>query len=183
MNTILWIFVALAFGLMLFVSLSEDIPDELGFLKAKVVETQPVPGGAKSVTQYKGWTIKQGGGAAEFSRSLDGQIQGNTVSGPAPEIGILCAAGKLDMRIDARRTTTGARTTPVELSGLGLLEWQKGTDRNVFPPDARAALGAVLSQAAPAVTLSYAEAGLQRFTLNIEGLKPLVDQLPASCRP
>ncbi len=180
MNAILWIFVALAFGLMLFVSISDDIPDELGFLKAKVVETQP---GAKSTTQYKGWTIKQGGGAAEFSRQLDGQIQGNTVTGPAPEIGILCAAGKLDMRIDARKLTTGVRTTAVELSGLGRLEWQKGTDRNVFPPDARAALGAILSQPTSTVTLSYVEAGLQRFTLNTDGLKPLVDQLPASCKP
>lgn len=183
MNTILWIFIALAFGLMLFVSLSDDIPEELGFLKAKVVETQPGAPGAKSVTTYKGWTIKQGGGAAEFSRALDGQIQANTVSGPAPEIGILCAAGKLDMRIDTRRVTTGNRTTPVELAGLGSIEWQKGADRNVFPPDARAALGAVMAQGTPSITLSYVEAGLQRFTLNTDGLKPLIEQLPAGCRP
>jgi hypothetical protein len=183
MNTILWVFLAFAAGLMLFVSIQDDIPDELSFLKNKsgVVQHNSTTV-APTVTQYGGWTVRQAGAVVEMTRRLSGRIEVNGTAYDTPEIGILCNNGMLDLRLDTRMPTTGTRTTPVGISGLSVAEWDKSATKNIFPKEPRPVLQALLSQKSVAVTVSYASLGRFTTQLDTSELPQLVASLPQNCR-
>lgn len=182
MNTVLWVFIALAFGVILFTGLQDDLPEELSFLKNKSgVTTQgTVPLGTK-VSSYQGWTIRQTSTAVELVKPLQAKIEVNGSAYVNPEFGYLCNAGKLDMRIDTHSSTTGTRMTPVSVAGVGRQEWDKSKSANIFPKDPHALLKVLTSTPSVEFTLSYAELGLQRVTLDTQGLDALIKDLPPSC--
>lgn len=188
MNAVLWIFIALAFGFMLFTSIQDELPDELAVLKNKgtvtSVEGSPAsaPGGV-TVTSYQGWTIRQAPGAEELVRTLTGEANNISVKGKAPEIGILCANGKLDLRIDTRMATTGTAKTDVVVAGASAFPWNKGTGSNVFPQDPHPVLNALMRGTSASITLSYVDSGRQTFQVDTAGLKALVNRWPSNCQP
>lgn len=183
MNAFIWIFLAFAAGLMLFSSLQEQLPDELGFLKSTgtaplVADQTP----AAVIAQNTGWTLKQSGNAIEFSRPFEGTIVANGEEYDSPEIGILCNNGKLDLRLDSRITTTGLHSTPVTVSGMGAATWEKGTGKNLFPADAHRVLRHFAANRQVSVTLSYASIGSFSSRLDTSALPRLLALLPESCR-
>ena len=57
MHTVFWVFIAVAFGLLLFTSVQDKIPDELSFLRADADKvalpgSAPSPGSAEKIA---GW--------------------------------------------------------------------------------------------------------------------------------
>ena len=191
MHAILWIFIAVAFGLMLFVSIQEELPAELAFLKAEAsgVSTGPTSPSAGAVAKsntrtftYEGWSVRQTGATIEIVKPLLGRMELNGNVFDNPELGILCHAGKLDLRIDSRLATTGTQTTPVTFNGVSAT-WAKGASRNIFPPNPPQLVGMMLKQGQPfEVTLSFVDLGKQKLQLNPAGLAALHRQLPASCQ-
>lgn len=180
MNTILWVFISLAAGVMLFAGLQENLPPELSFLKSTGETASPVTG--KSVTRSGPWTITQAGSAIEFSSRLTGRIEVNGTANDTPEIGILCNEGKLDLRLDTRMATTGTRSTPISVSGLGESDWDKSATKNIFPRDPHQLLRLFAAGTPVSLTISYATLG--KFTLQVEttDLPKLIARLPVSCQ-
>ncbi len=191
MNTVLWIFIAIAFGLMLFTSLQEKLPDELSFLKSSPsIEAAPASNGAAAASaataarafSYEGWAVRQSGSTVELVKGFSGKLESSGDSFDTPSLGILCNQGGLDLRVDTRLATTGTASTPVTL-GATSEAWQKGTGRNIFPPSPVATVRALVAAAGPVtMTLSFVDLGKRSVTLDPTGLKALVDQLPAGCR-
>lgn len=190
MNTILWVFIAFAGAIIIFTSIQDKIPDEFGFLKNKGVIAQsttpgkPQPGvpAGTVVSEYQGWSIRKTATAVEFVRPMTGNIVVNGTPYPAPEFGLLCNNGKLDMRIDTRMATTGRKTTTVDLVGTGKTEWDKSTSKNIFPKDSRKVLTALYAVNPAQFTISYAELGAYPVQLDTSALALLLQALPASCR-
>lgn len=191
MHAVLWIFIAIAFGLMLFVSIQEELPPELAFLKAEPsgVSTGPstagVNTGAKGGTRtfvYEGWTVRQTGATIEIAKPLSGRMEVNGNVFDNPELGILCHGGKLDLRIDTRLATTGTQSTPLAFNGT-TATWAKGAGRNVFPPNPPQLVEGMLKSTQPFdVTLSFVDLGKQKLQFNPAGLEALHRQLPRSCQ-
>lgn len=190
MNTVLWVFIAIAFGLMLFTSLQEKLPEELSFLKSTPgAEVTAAPAGAASgatvaarTFNYEGWLVRQSGATVELVKGLSGKLEANGDSFDTPQVGILCSQGKLDLRVDTRLATTGTASTPVSL-GASTQAWQKGTGRNIFPPNPVDTVRALAASSGPVtMTLSFVDLGKRSVALDPAGLKALVDQLPATCR-
>lgn len=189
MHAILWIFISVAFGLMLFTSVQDKLPDELSFLKSSPsLETlgQDSPGDTRASFTYEGWRVRQEGPTIELVRSFEGSLEGNSRNFEAPEIGILCHDGKIDVRIDTRAATTGTGSTAVTASvgGSGRQMWRKGPGTNIFPPSVKEFTLAISKSLRPLeVTLSFTELGNQTVKLETTGLAPLLAQLPPGCRP
>lgn len=181
MNAVLWIFVALSIGLMLFLSLQEDIPNEIGFLKV-TPSLEQLPRYQKQKFSYKGWDVNQADYTVEFTRKLDGALTLNGAKFEAPVMGVLCHEGALDMRVDARYSLTGSSAVFIKVNGKPQ-PWLRGTDNNVFPKSPRTLLKLIAEGKEPvSITLSYVDFGEQTFTVNPEGLREMVPQLPPSCR-
>lgn len=189
MNTILWVFIALAGAFILFANLQDQLPDELGFLKNKGTTTQVAPSGAQQpappgvvISEYQGWTIRKTASAVEFVRPMAGAIMVNGTPYDAPEFGLLCDNGKLDMRIDTRMATTGIKSTPVVISGLGSQQWDKSSSKNIFPKDSRKMLAHLYTATPVEFKFSYVELGIQKAQLDTSALPQLLQALPATCR-
>lgn len=186
LNTILWIFLAFAFGLILFFSIQDRIPDELSFLKGTEPEkTFRTPDGSvMKVQEYQGWSIRSSQSTVELVKKMFGEGTPDTRGGvPAgQEIGILCNAGKLDMRLDVRGPTTGVRSTPVVVDGLGEMMFDKGTGTNIFPQDPLRLLQRLNRGDSVRFVVEYSVRGTVALTLDSKGLGELTQQLPASCR-
>lgn len=187
MNTFLWIFIALAFGLLLFTSVQDKVPEELSFLRANggnvatLGENQS--GDVRRSFSYEGWSVRQEGPTIEFTKPFSGEIDVNGTRYDTPVLGILCHQGKLDVRVDTRMATTGTKTTQVTLSAGGRQTWAKGTDTNVFPSDPSGFVAGLAKAMRPLeMTVSYAELGNHTVTVNGQGLLPLVQQLPQGCK-
>lgn len=187
MMKVLWVFIAFAFGLMLFVSIQDKLPDELSFLKgtpgAVTVPAASSPGaaGAAKTGVVEGWTLHQQGSAIEATRRFSGELAVSGTTYDVPEIGVLCNNGKLDARIDSRLGTTGVKTTRVVVDGEAS-EWDKGHGSNVFPRDAVAFVHSLLKRDSAAVTVSYVELGAQTSSLDTRGLKKVLELFPAGCQ-
>lgn len=181
MNAVLWIFVALSLGLMLFLSLQEDIPEEVGFLKVKPALEQ-LPRYQKQKFDYKGWSVNQADYTVEMTKRMDGELKLNGSSFEGPVIGVLCHEGALDMRIDARYALTGTTALTVKINGKPQA-WTRGADTNVFPKAPKALLKVLTESKDPvSFALSYVDFGEQTFTVDVAGLKEMAPQLPPSCR-
>lgn len=188
MRTFIAVFLALAAAIILFTSFQDQLPEELGFLKNKGTVTRPVavqksavaPGTV--VSEYQGWTIRKTATAVEFVRPMTGTLTVNGNNYPTPEFGLLCDNGRLDMRIDTRLNTTGRKSTPVEVVGLGKLEWDKSASKNIFPKDSKKILTFLYTTNPANFKLSYAELGAQSVQLDTSALGMLLQALPASCK-
>lgn len=189
MNAVLWIFLAFAAAILLFSTIQDELPDELGFLKNKgtvmtgAARQDGRAGEPARVTQYQGWTIRTTSSAVEFVRPLSASIVVNGTPYDAPEFGLLCDNGRLDMRLDTRTNTTGTKTTPVTVTGLGAQQWDKSASKNIFPKDARTLLRHLQSTNAVQFRISYVELGVQTVSLDTSALPALVQTLPAPCQP
>lgn len=182
MNMILWVFLALAFGLMAFLTIQEDLPPELSFLKGNgtgVVEQ--TPGQAQTVRQLEGWTITQQGPVLEATRKLSGELVVGGTTYDVPTFGVLCNAGKPDARFDTRMVTTGVKTTSVAIDGKPS-EWAKGGANNVFPPNATEFVRYAAQQKTVALTFSYRDLGKQTVQLDASQLAQLLASFPQSCQ-
>lgn len=182
MNAALWIFLAGAFGLMLFVSIQDEIPKELEFLRAGPPPVYAEDAALKKTTvQLEGWTVSHVGQVYEATKRMSGEIVANGTSYDVPTVGLLCNAGVLDARVDTRMTTTGTKTTKV-LMGDKPSNWPKGTGNNVFPVDAKAFLEHVKTGPTAKFSFSYVDLGLQPVTLNTEAMSKVLELFPATCR-
>lgn len=185
MSTFFWVFICVAFGLMLFSSVQDKVPDELSFLKnlgAGSATEQVAPGTQKF--SYEGWNVVESVGVTELVKGFSGPLEVNGQSYDAPEIGILCDKGTLNVRIDSRLPTTGLKGSPVTFAGQDL-QWDKGASgMNLLSPDPRAVLRGLLKQSAPAkLTLSYRDLGSQATSLDVTGLGELVKRMAPTCQP
>ncbi len=189
MNAVLWIFIAMAFGLMLFVSIQDELPPELEFLKqsSPASERGTTTGAAQQNSAstktfaYEGWSVRQTGATIEMVKPLEGKLEISGTQFDNPELGILCHAGKLDLRIDTRLAVNGTKTTQVSLGGE-TSSWSKGTGRNIFPESPRQQLALLAGGRPVEVVISFVDLGKQRLRLDPRGLAQLQAQLPASCR-
>jgi hypothetical protein len=183
MMTVIMVFIAISFGLLLFSSLQDKIPDELSFLRAGPGSATKIIPGAK-VQEYKGWKITQVGTALEVTKEFNGPLMVEGISRSAPTIGILCNDNKLDARIQSHEQTTGVKSTNVSLNGGLVEEWQKGASTNLFPLDTSAFVRNVLnSRNQFQLTLSYKILGAQTSVLEVAGLPEIMQRFPANCRP
>ncbi|MCC5610897.1 hypothetical protein LC612_30150 [Nostoc sp. CHAB 5834] len=179
MNAFLWIFIAVALGLMLFASIQDSLPDELSFLKGEEVAT--APGGADGTRSiYEGWQVRQVGDTVELVKGFRGRLEINGVQHDAPEIGILCSKGKLDLRIDTRIPVTAPVTVAInEVES----SWTKGSGNNILPSDPYDIMKQLSYAGANAkFTLNYKNGGPKTVNLVPTGLSALVAQLPPTCR-
>jgi hypothetical protein len=182
MNKVLWIFLAFAFGIMLFVSIQDKLPNELGFLKSDGTTAAVIPAASQpKVSSLAGWTVRQQGTALEAMRRFAGDLKVGGTPYDVPELGILCNAGKLDARIDSRLSTTGARTTRVLIDGQAQ-QWDKGQGANLFPGSAVDFVRYLESRASVNVTLSYVDLGNQTTVLETKDLSRLMAAFPPSCQ-
>lgn len=183
MHTFFWVFIALAFSLLLFSSIQDEIPDELSFLKADVAGAvgAPPPGSQKFL--FEGWQVVESPGTAEFVKRAAGPIQVNGSAYNAPLVGILCHQGRLNVRIDPAYATTG---TPYTVVGVGALQqnFEKGASgTNLLATDPTSVVR-LLAQSKDGVPLSisYRDLGVQRSNFNASGLSQLLERLPTTCR-
>jgi hypothetical protein len=187
MHTALWVFLAAAIGIILFFSIQDQLPDELAFLRDAGQPTERIaPDGTRiQVQTHLGWEIRTSASAVEIASPLTRAAAGAPAPGlpSGQELGILCHGGRLDMRLDARSQTTGVRQTPVVVSGLGEIAFDKGTGTNIFPPHPQQLLRHLV-QADDAVTFTveYAAHGKAVLVLRPRGLAELARQLPPSCQ-
>ncbi|KWU17849.1 hypothetical protein [Burkholderia cenocepacia] len=183
MNKVLWIFIAFAFGIMLFVSIQDKLPPELAILKndgAVPAATVPASGQVK-VQSLAGWTVRQQGTALEATRRFSGDLKVGSSSYDVPQLGILCNAGKLDARIDSRLPTTGARATRVVIDGQ-TQQWDKGQGTNLFPSSAVDFVRYLESRERVSITLSYLDLGTQSTTLDTKDMRQLIAAFPPTCQ-
>lgn len=185
MHTFLWVFISVAFGLMLFSTVQDKVPEELAFLKSLGPGEAPgqvAPGAQKFA--YMGWNVVETAGVTEMVKGFSGPLEVNGQSYDAPEIGILCDKGTLNVRIDSRLPTTGLKGSPVSFAGLDV-QWDKGAaGMNLLSPDPRAVLRGLLKQSEPAkLTLSYRDLGKQATSLDVTGLGDLVKRMATTCQP
>lgn len=186
LNTILWIFLAFVFGLILFFSIQDRLPKELSFL-ADSETTQPLrapDGSVMTVQEHLGWSVRSSASTVELVKELRGESTPGTRGGipSGLEIGILCNAGRLDMRLDVRGQTTGIQSTPVVVDGLGEMQFDKGVGSNIFPRDPRRLLQRLHQGDSVRFVVEYAIRGTIALTLETKGLAELTSQLPATCR-
>ncbi|MNR71680.1 hypothetical protein D3C71_23120 [compost metagenome] len=183
MLAFLFIFLALAFGLMAFVSMQDDIPEELGFLKSAASSvTQPKGHPPPSaLTRLEGWTIVQSGPVIEATRQFSGEIVVKGVRYDVPTLGVLCNAGKLDARIEARHQLAAGEPLQVSLDGAQQT-WARGGGTNVFPPAPVEFVRYLSGKPKVSVSLPFADFGRQTVTVDTSLLKDVLRALPASCR-
>lgn len=138
MNAVLWIFIALSFGFMLFVSLQDHVPDELSFLKGgdeKVFYTINMPSADGEYT-IGNWTVYKQGTSYELKKNVTATESSKDV--PAmPQIGILCHQGSWDFRIDTKFATTGVKKTKISFNESLGFNFERGVGTTVFPVDPR----------------------------------------------
>lgn len=188
MMAVLWIAIAAAFGLLMFTSLQDSLPDELSILKNKGGSASiqklgaTTTGAERKNFNYLGWTVRQEGPTVELTKKLNGTIEAGGTVYDNPEIGFLCHLGKLDVRIDTRNAVTGVKTTPLSVSNGAQQNWSKGTGMNIFPDNPQA-FAADMAKALKPVEFkfSFVELGAQTVKLNGEGLFALLKQLPPGC--
>lgn len=186
MHTFVWVFFAIAFALMMFSSVQDQIPDELSFLKGSPTfgaPAAPAPGTQQFV--HQGWRVVESPGTTELVKSFKGPITVNGQAYDAPELGILCFQNVLNIRLDSRSPTTGTKNTPVSFGGLEQ-HWDKGaTGTNLLAADPRAVLRGLLggAQGANQATLSYRDLGQQASALDTTGLPELVARMGQGCQP
>ena len=190
LNLILWIFLAFAFGLILFFSIQDKIPDELYFLKnqgsARTSAASASEPGQRG-GEYEGWSVRQVGAVVEITKSLrkvgtEPKSNGVDISHRNPTLGILCDNGRLDVRVDAAGPTTGRTQTAVGMSIQLQRDWDKGQGTNIFPKDPHALLRGLQTQPVVAFELSYIDAGAVKVAVETKGLAELVQRLPATCQ-
>lgn len=169
MFTVLWVFIAAAFGIMLFVSISPNIPQELSFLR-----TTP-----ESVAGFKpvnGWTVIKEGTSVEVRKSF------KTPS--LVTVGFLCSNTGLAARVQVTFRILAVESVGVSINGANFQGWSRGASKNILPPDAKAFARYVASQQAP-VKL-HIQAGDKRFDKMVEfdpsGLNAMLAQLPPICQ-
>lgn len=185
MNTVLWIFVAIAGGLLLFTSIQDELPTELAFLKGSPVDASaPAAQGSipQGMSQYQGWNIRNVNGAIELTRALQSNIVVNGVVYDSPEFGLLCNKGKLDMRLDTKAQTTGRKTTVVAVGAQAPQPWDKSASFNIFPKKSTALLELLRTGQPLEFKISYAELGLQAARLDASALPSLLQAMPVACR-
>jgi hypothetical protein len=181
MNAVIWIFVALAFGLMAFVSIQDEVPDELAFLKSSGPAIEASAAEQLKEEQLEGWTIRQQGPVLEATRRASGDLVVNGTTYDVPSFGLLCNAGAPDARVDSRMPTTGVKTTPVEVDGKEA-QWLKGSDLNIFPPNPVEFTRYLASKPSVSLTLSFRDLGKQTVAFDTHQLKQLLRGFPQSCR-
>lgn len=181
MLTILFVFVAFAFGIMLFTSIQEKIPEELAWLRSSNVYTNK---DGSTRTSYNGWKITQAKDTVELYKDFKGPFQVNGTTYKAPAIGILCHDNKLDLRLLTNEATTGVSSTEVFIGPVRQTQWAKGNSTNIFPADSYQTLKEIVKhEGLVDFQLSYRDLGLQKVSLDTKGLKELVVQFPKGCLP
>lgn len=181
MNTILWIFIAVAFGLMLFVSIQGEIPDEISFLKADPAHsaTPVLKDGSYSIDNV---VVRVGGQGAivEVTAPFDTPLMSNGAAVGTPSLSLLCNAGALDVKVDTALATTGVNSSKVKFNGYSN-SWQKGEGFAIFPPNPDQIKGFVKYRDSLIATFSYTDLGLQEVTLNTASLKNALTAAPTPC--
>jgi hypothetical protein len=158
MNTVLWIFIALAFGFMLFVSLQPQMPEGLSWLKnmgADASEQYRIADGAYEV---EGWKIVKQGTAVELTKSF------SSVSGDygkaLPLLGIMCSGSSItNIRIDPfLQLPPGRRPdlAQVQVGGLSSqMNWYKTQGNNVVASPGADLVGLLKSSAQVQFRIQY----------------------------
>ncbi|MDO8417791.1 MAG: hypothetical protein Q7S87_16445 [Agitococcus sp.] len=177
MNAILWIFIAIAFGLMMFTNLQEKLPDELSYLKT--TPTTQAQGSAPA-----GWSLTTQGDAIELTTTLESA----TASGGGALLGILCNKSSLDVRLDPHFVTTGVTTTPVVLSGQSEELWDKGADvskvktYNIYPHNPSYFLKQVMANSSTQLQISAATTGVHTYLVDGGMVTKAIQVLSPSCQ-
>lgn len=178
MNAVLWIFIAIAFGLMLFSSIQDDIPEELSVLRDDSVPVKVPKDGKKST--YEGWTIVQSPAGVELLKMT--RPTQNAKGGSSPYIGILCSGNAVSLRIDAKRQLDSASGLAVHFNG-GATAWHPAQGANIVAGDPKGLIRFLVDSKDPvSVSLKFSKGGLQTYSFNPKGLEPLYNQLPQGCR-
>lgn len=183
MHTFFWVFIALAFSLLLFSSIQNEIPDELSFLKGNSsLDAGAIPPGAQKFL-YLGWQVVESPGTAEFVKRAQGSLEVNDAKYTTPLVGILCHQGRLSVRIDPMYATTGSPYTLVGVSSLQQ-NFEKGASGTNLLATDPSSLVRVMAQSKEPVQLaiSYRDFGIQRTALDASGLAQLLERVPSTCR-
>jgi hypothetical protein len=186
MFTFLWVFLSIGLALLLFSSLQDKIPDELSILKGTPSFGVPavLPAGTQQFN-HRGWRVVESAGTTEIVRSFNGPATVNGQAFEAPELGLLCYQGTLNIRVDTRLPTTGLKNSLVEFANVQQL-WDKGaTGTNLLAVDPRSTLRGLLSGARDAsrITLSYRDLGVQSADVDLAGIGELVSRMGPGCQP
>jgi hypothetical protein len=174
MNKVLWIFIAFAFGLLLFTSIQDDLPDELGFLKSKQPAARNIEG---AVTyQHEGWFIQQIGQTSEMSKPLRSPAPG--VEG---SLFLLCHNGQWQARINLSVPTPGKSFSSIEIGGAAE-RWAKGADNNLISPNPQALASSFSQDGQPlSLTIPTVSAGKVNFEFHPKGFSDIVARLSLAC--
>lgn len=177
------IFLTIAFGVMLFLSIQNKLPPELEFLKADASVGVSKPGGPLQgpgiqTAFYDGWTVRQGSGAVELTKA----VQSPDHSVRQGLVGILCDHGQLDMRLDPGVELQGRDASLVTVEGLGAQQWAKSKTTDVFPPAPAKMLNWLLGHSVVRIKAVSTSSQQLQMELSTAGLEPLVKQLPVTCQ-
>ena len=158
MNTVLWIFIALAFGFMLFVSLQPKMPEGLSWLKNMGAQDSEQYRIADGTYEVEGWRIVKQGNAVELTKGL------KSVSGDygkvLPLLGVMCSGSPVtSMRIDPFQQLPAGRRSDVanvKVGGLSSqLNWYLTTSTNVMATPAADAVALLKSSASVQFRIQY----------------------------
>lgn len=134
MNAALWIFLALAFGFMLFVSLQDHLPEELEFLKGgdqKSFYSIELPA-ADGQYDIGGWSVSKQGSSYELKKQM-APTESSQDFPKMPVVGLLCHQGAWDFRLDTKFNTTGVKKTKISFNESLGFNFERGLGTTVFP--------------------------------------------------
>lgn len=179
MWTILWVFIAIAVGFMMYAGIQDEIPESLALLKNNGTTAAST---VKPIATYKGWQVNKDEktGAVEIIKAFTTsapQIGVASLNGP-PIVGILCQSGISDLRLNL---AAPIKSTTVELNGKAI-ELEKGSQFNLFPKEKGEMLQIIRNTPQISIKVMYDSLGSYDLSLNTEGINELITQLPKGCQ-
>lgn len=175
MNKVFWIFISFAFGLLLFTSIQDELPDELGFLKSSSPSAiTKIPG---AVTyQHEGWLIQQIGKTTEMAKPLKSQTPGVEAS-----LALLCHQEQWQARVKLSVSATGKSSSKVEVGG-SKEDWAKAEGNNLLSPNPQLlARSFYADERRLSLVVSTTSAGKVAFEFDPKGFADIVKRLSLSC--
>lgn len=174
MNAILWIFIALSFGIMLFVSIQPEIPDELSVLKGTPAKSAPskLNDGMYMVNNNVKLTVVNSEDLVELSFPVE-------TSELISNISLLCHKGELDAKVTTIAQTTGTTVTSVKVNSV-IEKWNKGNDSVIFPHSPAKFSRDLLRQDPLELRLSQLD-GIKEEKIDVSPMTAAIKSVPTKC--
>lgn len=194
MMWVLWSFIAIAAGFILYSSIQDQVPDELSFLKLGAANPSAVVSGDDNspesnaqVSDYyassaKHWTIVRQPAYTELVRDFGNAVIYAGQATEAPTLHVLCANQQLFVGLDPKLRVAGdEKSATLQFDGQSQT-WLRDTNQRLYAQNSADVRNRLTQKTPLTVVLRFVEGGEQRFTLNTEGFVKALSRLPSACQ-